>query len=137
MVSLALFYVAIYTRLMRAAMLEVLPMDHVRTARSKGLGRWRIVWHHAARNALGASNPLDLAGGLIPMRNWYAPSLTDAQQAGLMDWPEADIVSLLQTGVSPRGSVHVTRAERGWWASRRRAAQPLAPHRSSRRRTST
>lgn len=52
MFSLALFYVAIYTRLMRAAMLEVLPMDHVRTARSKGLGRWRIVWHHAARNAL-------------------------------------------------------------------------------------
>lgn len=52
MTSLALFYVAIYTRLMRAAMLEVLPMDHVRTARSKGLGRWRVVWHHAARNAL-------------------------------------------------------------------------------------
>ena len=43
MISLALFYVAIYTRLMRAAMLEVLPMDHVRTARSKGLGRWRVV----------------------------------------------------------------------------------------------
>jgi peptide/nickel transport system permease protein len=52
MLSLALFYVAIYTRLMRAAMLEVLPMDHVRTARSKGLSPWRIVWHHAARNAL-------------------------------------------------------------------------------------
>jgi peptide/nickel transport system permease protein len=52
MLSLALFYVAIYTRLMRAAMLEVLPMDHVRTARSKGLSRWRVVWHHAARNAL-------------------------------------------------------------------------------------
>lgn len=50
--SLALFYVAIYIRLMRAAMLEVLPMDHVRTARSKGLGRLRVVWHHAARNAL-------------------------------------------------------------------------------------
>lgn len=52
MVSLSLFYVAIYTRLMRAAMLEVLPLDHVRTARAKGLGRWRVVWHHAARNAL-------------------------------------------------------------------------------------
>lgn len=52
MFSLSLFYVAIYTRLMRAAMLEVLPMDHVRTARAKGLGYWRIVWHHAARNAL-------------------------------------------------------------------------------------
>jgi peptide/nickel transport system permease protein len=52
MLSLALFYVAIYTRLMRAAMLEVLPMDYVRTARSKGLSRWRVAWHHAARNAL-------------------------------------------------------------------------------------
>ena len=29
------------------------------------------------RNALGATrDPLDLAGGLIPMQNWYAPSLT-------------------------------------------------------------
>ena len=66
---------------------------------------------HAARNVLGASNPLDLAGGLIPMQNWYAPSLTDASQAGLMDWPEDDIVSLLQTGVSPRGSVQGPMAE--------------------------
>ena len=66
---------------------------------------------HAARNALGASNPLDLAGGLIPMQNWYAPSLTDASQAGLMDWPLADIVALMQTGVSPRGSVQGPMAE--------------------------
>ena len=51
-VTLGLFYVAIYTRLMRAAMLEVLPMEHVRTARSKGLAPWRVVWHHAGRNAL-------------------------------------------------------------------------------------
>jgi mono/diheme cytochrome c family protein len=66
---------------------------------------------HSARNALGANNPLDLAGGLIPMQNWYAPSLTDVSQAGLMDWPVADIVSLLQTGVSPRGSVQGPMAE--------------------------
>jgi mono/diheme cytochrome c family protein len=66
---------------------------------------------HAARNVLGASNPLDLAGGLIPMQNWYAPSLTDARQAGLMDWPLADIVALMQTGVSPRGSVQGPMAE--------------------------
>ncbi|MEI7784110.1 MAG: cytochrome c [Betaproteobacteria bacterium] len=66
---------------------------------------------HSARNALGASQPLDLAGGLIPMQNWYAPSLTDARQAGLMDWPLADIVSLMQTGVSPRGSVQGPMAE--------------------------
>jgi mono/diheme cytochrome c family protein len=66
---------------------------------------------HAARNVLGASNPLDLAGGLIPMQNWYAPSLTDARQSGLMDWPLADIVALMQTGVSPRGSVQGPMAE--------------------------
>ena len=66
---------------------------------------------HAARNVLGASNPLDLAGGLIPMQNWYAPSLTDTRQAGLMDWPLADIVALMQTGVSPRGSVQGPMAE--------------------------
>lgn len=52
MVSLSLFYVAIYTRLMRAAMLEVMPQDYVRTARSKGLMPLRIAWHHMGRNAL-------------------------------------------------------------------------------------
>ena len=35
--SLALFYAAIYTRLMRASMLEVAGQDYVRTARAKGI----------------------------------------------------------------------------------------------------
>ncbi len=52
MVSLALFYIAIYTRLMRAAMLEVLGQDYVRTARAKGLSPARVVFRHAARNAM-------------------------------------------------------------------------------------
>lgn len=51
-VSLALFYVAIYTRLMRAAMLEVLSLDYMRTAWAKGLSPARVIWRHAARNAL-------------------------------------------------------------------------------------
>ena len=50
--SLGLFYAAIYTRVMRASMLEVARMDFVRTARAKGLGRARIVLAHMARNAL-------------------------------------------------------------------------------------
>lgn len=66
---------------------------------------------HSARNALGASSPLDLAGGLIPMQNWYAPSLNSAQEAGVMHWPAADIVALLKTGVSPRGSAQGPMAE--------------------------
>lgn len=69
----------------------------------RGLGHCSAC--HSARNALGAnSTPLDLAGGLIPMQNWYAPSLTSALEAGVADWSPPDIVVLLKTGVSPRGS---------------------------------
>ena len=50
--SLALFYAAIYTRLMRASMLEVAGQDYVRTARAKGIGEARVMYGHALRNAL-------------------------------------------------------------------------------------
>ncbi|RDH99624.1 peptide/nickel transport system permease protein [Caldimonas thermodepolymerans] len=50
--SLALFFVAIYARLTRAAMLEVRSQDFVRTAAAKGLAPWRITVHHVLRNAL-------------------------------------------------------------------------------------
>ena len=64
---------------------------------------------HAQRNALGATaGPLDLGGGLIPIQNWYAPSLTAAHEAGVADWPEADIVALLKTGAVDRGGSLVT-----------------------------
>ncbi|HSV70903.1 MAG TPA: cytochrome c [Methylibium sp.] len=58
---------------------------------------------HAARNAFGASDE-GLGGGLIPVQNWYAPALDDAQEAGVADWPAADIVALLKTGRAPRAS---------------------------------
>lgn len=61
---------------------------------------------HTPRNALGASaNLMDLSGGLIPMRNWYAPALTSAAEAGVADWELDHVVRVLQSGVSPRGSV--------------------------------
>ena len=41
-----------YTRYMRAAMLEALRQDYVRTALAKGAGRWRVILGHALRNAL-------------------------------------------------------------------------------------
>ena len=67
---------------------------------------------HAARNALGASREaLALGGGLIPMRNWYAPSLASPREAGVADWPLDDVVALLKTGVSPRASVSGPMAE--------------------------
>ena len=50
--TMALFYVAIYTRLMRASMLEVYALDFITTARAKGVPEGRVAWSHAARNAL-------------------------------------------------------------------------------------
>ena len=61
---------------------------------------------HSGRNLFGASasGTLDLSGGLIPVQNWYAPSLSAPEQAGVADWEIGDIVALLGTGISPRGS---------------------------------
>lgn len=76
----------------------------------KGLGHCAAC--HTARNALGASDQgLDLAGGLIPMQNWYAPSLASPYEAGVSDWDKQHIVSLLRNGVSPRASVTGPMAE--------------------------
>lgn len=50
--SLSLFFVAIYARLTRGAMLEVWSQDYVRTARAKGLGTVAVVTRHVLRNAL-------------------------------------------------------------------------------------
>lgn len=50
--TLGLFYVAIYTRLMRASMLEVYGLDFIVTARAKGLSEGSVAWTHAVRNAL-------------------------------------------------------------------------------------
>ena len=43
---------AIIARMTRSSMLEVLEEDYVRTAKAKGLRRWRVVGIHALRNAL-------------------------------------------------------------------------------------
>jgi mono/diheme cytochrome c family protein len=60
---------------------------------------------HSPRNAFGATREnLELSGGLIPMQDWYAPSLTSSAEAGVADWPAADVAALLRTGLAPRGA---------------------------------
>lgn len=49
---LGLGTLAVFTRQTRAAMLEVLNQDYVRTARAKGLKEWMVITRHALRNAL-------------------------------------------------------------------------------------
>lgn len=51
-ITLGVIYLAQYSRLSRASMLEVLQSDYVRTARAKGLAERRVVYKHALRNAV-------------------------------------------------------------------------------------
>jgi peptide/nickel transport system permease protein len=50
--TLATFYLAVYTRLVRTAMLEYFGADFIRTARAKGATEMRVTLFHALRNAL-------------------------------------------------------------------------------------
>jgi glutathione transport system permease protein len=76
--TLAIISVALYSRFMRAAMLEVINSDYVRTARAKGLAEWRVITHHVVRNALiplvtvTALNIGALLGGAIVTETVFA-----------------------------------------------------------------
>lgn len=59
---------------------------------------------HATRDALGGTGDVHLAGGQIPQQDWYAPDLSTQHNGGLAGWSEQDIVDLLKTGQSARGT---------------------------------
>ncbi|MDO8458121.1 MAG: cytochrome c [Burkholderiaceae bacterium] len=70
----------------------------------RGLGHCSAC--HAERNALGASiNDQLLSGALMPMHDWYAPSLMAKTEAGVAHWPRQDVVALLKTGIAPNASM--------------------------------
>jgi peptide/nickel transport system permease protein len=50
--TLGLFSTAVIARMTRSAMLEVLNQEYIRTAQAKGLARFRVIMHHALRNAM-------------------------------------------------------------------------------------
>jgi mono/diheme cytochrome c family protein len=67
---------------------------------------------HSPINALGGSGEDSaFAGGLIPLQNWYAPSLTSNKESGLGNWSISDIAALLKDGASMRGAVYGPMAE--------------------------
>jgi peptide/nickel transport system permease protein len=51
-VTLAMIFLALYSRIARASMLEVMGSDYIRTARAKGLSERTVLFKHALRNAL-------------------------------------------------------------------------------------
>lgn len=64
---------------------------------------------HESRNALGAvRSKAGPSGGLV--LNWYAPSLTSPAEAGVQRWSDAEIVSLLKTGLVSTSSANASTA---------------------------
>jgi peptide/nickel transport system permease protein len=73
---------AILTRTTRAAVLEVLRADYVRTARAKGVGERTVTWKHVLRNAMltivtvvGLQLGALLAGSIVLENVFYLPGL--------------------------------------------------------------
>jgi mono/diheme cytochrome c family protein len=64
---------------------------------AQGLGHCAAC--HSPRNAWGASGEInDFSGGLMPLVNWYAPSLMSAQETGLAQQSISEIALLFKSG---------------------------------------
>lgn len=93
---LALVEVAIWSRYMRGAMLEVISQDFVRTARAKGLSERAVMLRHAFRNALlpmiqlaGLELPTLLGGALVTetVFTWPGMGRLFLDSLGYRDYP--------------------------------------------------
>ena len=51
-IALAAYPMAYTTRLAKTSMLDALSQDYIRTAKAKGVRRWKIIFKHALRNSL-------------------------------------------------------------------------------------
>lgn len=80
--TLSVIYIALIARITRAAVMEVLQEDYIRTARAKGASQARVLWRHALRNAmipvvtiLGLQFAYLLSGTIIIENVFYLPGL--------------------------------------------------------------
>ena len=62
-ITLMLYPMSYITRLTRSSMLDVLGQDYIRTAKAKGVTKWKIIFGHALKNAL------------IPVITYFGPML--------------------------------------------------------------
>ncbi|MFH1757878.1 MAG: ABC transporter permease [Pseudomonadota bacterium] len=94
--SLALYRLALFIRLIRAGMLDIMTMDFIRTARSKGVSEQKVIYKHALKNTLipfvtiaGMQMGSLLAGAIVTEKVFAWPGMgrlfLDA--IGVMDFP--------------------------------------------------
>jgi peptide/nickel transport system permease protein len=81
-IALGCVYIALIARITRAAMLEVLQQDYIRTARAKGLGQSPILFIHALKNAsvpivtvIGIGIALLIGGAVVTESVFAIPGL--------------------------------------------------------------
>jgi peptide/nickel transport system permease protein len=81
-VALGSVYIALIARITRAAMLETLSQDFIRTARAKGVGKRRVLFRHALKNAavpittvVGSGVALLISGTVITETVFSIPGL--------------------------------------------------------------
>jgi peptide/nickel transport system permease protein len=94
--SLALYRLALFIRLVRAGMLDVMTMDFIRTARSKGVSEGKVVYKHALKNTLipfvtiaGMQMGSLLAGAIVTEKVFAWPGMGRLflEAIGVMDFP--------------------------------------------------
>jgi peptide/nickel transport system permease protein len=101
--TIALVTAATYSRLTRAAMLDVLGEDYIRTARAKGLRERRVVYRHALRSALTpvvTQFGIDLGtllGGVIIVENIFG--LPGLGQLAVLSVTQQDLPVIIGTVV--------------------------------------
>ena len=110
---LSIAYTGRWLRYMRAAMLEVLPLDFVRTARAKGLGEHVVILKHALRNALipvvtvlALSIPTLFGGALLTETVFSWPGIGRLQFDAVMnnDYYVAIVVFLISAALVMLGN---------------------------------
>jgi peptide/nickel transport system permease protein len=93
---ISLINVATFSRFIRSSMIEVLDSDFIRTAQSKGLGRSRIVYLHALKNAalplvtlIGLNIPFILSGAVVTEQifSWDGMGLLFTRSLTSLDSP--------------------------------------------------
>jgi peptide/nickel transport system permease protein len=112
--TLSLGTIGATMRYQRAAMVDALQLDCIRTARTKGLPEWVVTWRHAWRNALGPMLalfglwlPLLVAGSLFveSIYSWPGIGSMTWEAIGSRDYPVIMGVAVLVTGFVVGGSL--------------------------------
>jgi oligopeptide transport system permease protein len=80
--TLSLPFAAYISRLVRFGMIEEMSSDYIRTARAKGLPRWKVALKHALKNAflpvlsyLGPATAVALTGSFVVEKVFAVPGV--------------------------------------------------------------